>query len=176
MPKEMTSNEGMTPWREVPSKRDLRNCPVSPPLLSSPLLPASPLLSLSPRALPVKRQQPQRTSFRPNFHSHSPLNEGHWWSVEDSLLRGRLHSPNTSPGGSCSKCLHGEKRPHDVKRHGVESKACGIWQTGILNRGWTLWPWANCWCLYLSFFHSKHVGGMPSAISHDLLRIKWYIF
>lgn len=143
MTKEMISNKRMTQWCEVPTKRNLRSSPISLSLsllliaFLSPL--SSPFLLMSCLSKDSYHEEPASSRVSA---SHSPLDEGHWWSVCDFLLRGRLHSPNKSTRCSWSKPLHGGKRPQSQETQCgavVKSKASGIRQTGILRLGWTLW-------------------------------------
>lgn len=139
----MTSNKGMTPWCEVPTKRDLRSCPI---FLSLPLLPlaflpplSSPFFLMSCLSKDSCHKEP--ASSRVSAF-HSPLDEGHWWSVCDCLIRGKLHSPNKSTRCPWNKCLGGGKEPQSPEIQCstvVKSKASGIEQTGILNLAWTFW-------------------------------------
>ena len=85
---------------------------------------------------------------------HPPLDQGHGWNVSDSLLRGSLHSPNKSTG--CPRSTQAEKGGRQwwpwERQHGtlVKGKGCGIWQSGILNPGQPMGPWAYWWLFYIS--------------------------
>ena len=141
--------KGTTLWCEVLAKWDLRNCPISlfSPLLSSPLLsslPSSPL-PFSPCPACQKTaaaKKPLQAKLLP-FTLPWIRATGEAFTIP-SLEAACTHQMKALGTQGALAWREGMVRAREAAWGLLESKGCGIWQSGILNPGQPMWPWANC--------------------------------